>query len=365
MPGRYVMASTAVFWAAVLNLSPREAGLRVRHAHALGPRVTVIGDRLAPELPAAAAARVAGVITAEHVSVVLRTIRSLPSSIPVPDVVAAEQFLVEQARIFDAKTLAGIARQLKDTLDPDGRLTDAKDQARRRNLTLTSTGDGMYSLRGVLDAATGAKAMAALHALAAPQPSDATGPDERSAGQRLHDAFGAVLSLALRAGTLPASGGVPATVLITMTAEQYESRTGHAATGFGEPMPVSQALRLADEASIAWIVQNSTGAILNYGRLKRLATRNQTLALIARDQGCSFPRCTSPPQWTEKHHITPWHQGGQTDVENMTLLRLSHESRACAVLILVRVRIGRGRECALWRSGSVVVDAAVGAGLAA
>jgi hypothetical protein len=45
--------------------------------------------------------------------------------------------------------------------------------------------------------------------------------------------------------------------------------------------------------------------------------------------------------------------------------RLSHESRACPVSRRFRGRIGRGRECALERSGSVVLDAAVGEGLVA
>ena len=45
--------------------------------------------------------------------------------------------------------------------------------------------------------------------------------------------------------------------------------------------------------------------------------------------------------------------------------RLSHESRACLVSRRFRGRIGRGRECALGWSGSVVFDAAVGEGLVA
>jgi len=219
--------------------------------------------------------------------------------------------------------LAGIAKQLVETLDPDGRLADEQSQRRRRFLSCLPRGDGMYRLTADLDTETAALAMTVLHSLAAPQPTKPAAPgdvgetgqhgecgangerDERTPGQRLHDAFRAVLKLALRSGELPTSGGVPATVLITMTAQQFETGTGLASTSYGQKLSVAQALRLADQASIAWIVHNSKGGILNYGTTRRTASTTQTLALIARDQGCAFPGCTDPPEWTEKHHITP------------------------------------------------------------
>ena len=56
------------------------------------------------------------------------------------------------------------------------------------------------------------------------------------------------------------------------------------------------------------------------GRTKRIATRGQTLALIARDGGCSFPGCDKPPEWCQRHHIVSWADGGTTDLDNLTLL---------------------------------------------
>ena len=157
-----------------------------------------------------------------------------------------------------------------------------------------------------------------LHSLPAPKPHGEE-RDPRSPGQRLHDALGDVLKLAPRAGELPKSGGVPATVLITMTIEQYETRTGLASTSYGQKLSMPRALRLADEASIAWIVTNSHGAVLHLGRTQRLATPAQTLALVARDGGCAFPGCDQPPEWTEKHHVIPWSEGGPTDLDNLGL----------------------------------------------
>lgn len=327
VPARYVLRGTSYFLAGLLNLSPAESSQRTRRARELAPRLALTGDRLEPRLPATAAARADGAITAQHADVIAHAIDKVRSSLSVTETSDAEFFLVEQARLFDAKVLSGIARRLVDTLCPDGRLADEREQQRRRRLTCLPNGDGMYRINGDLDSETAALALTVLHSLGAPKPTDAGGPDERNAGQRLHDAFRSVLKLALRSGELPTSGGVPATVLITMTAEQFESGTGLATTGFDQQLRVDQALRLAGEASIAWVVHGSSGAVLRYGRTRRLATASQTLALIARDQGCTFPGCTDPPEWTEKHHITPWAQGGSTDLDNLCLLCDFHHDR--------------------------------------
>nr|MDQ2957826.1 13E12 repeat family protein [Actinomycetota bacterium] len=123
VPGRYVVRGSRQFLAGLLNLSPGEAGVRVRQAHELGSRVTLTGDVLPPLLPVTAQARVAGAITGRQVEVIIGAITKLRAAeLPVEELGAAEAFLVEQAHTFDAQVLAGIARQLVDTLDPDGRL---------------------------------------------------------------------------------------------------------------------------------------------------------------------------------------------------------------------------------------------------
>jgi len=43
------------------------------------------------------------------------------------------------------------------------------------------------------------------------------------------------------------------------------------------------------------------------------------MALIARDAGCSFPGCTHPASWCERHHILDWILGGLTDLDNLTI----------------------------------------------
>jgi hypothetical protein len=324
---RNLAPSTGAFLAGLWNVSPGGAARRVRHVRALGPRVTLTGDRLEPLRPGVAAARAEGAISAEHAEVILRTLAKLPRQLPVGEVDAMELTLVGHARTFHPGDVRGIGKHLLSVLDPDGVLTDEQDQRRRRHLSLVPSGDGMHRIGGELDDECAAVAMAVLHSLAAPMPTDAGGRDDRSAGQRMHDALKALCKLGLRAGALPKSGGVPATVLISMTKQQFETGTGLATTSFGQKLTIRTALRIAGQASIAWIVHGSKRKPLMLGRTRRLANEDQTLALIARDQGCAFPSCRRPPEWTEKHHVRPWAKGGKTDVDELCLLCDYHHDR--------------------------------------
>jgi hypothetical protein len=238
----------------------------------------------------------------------------------VETVAEAEEFLTGWAGRVSPTALRPVAARLVATLDPDGRLTDTADHRRRRGLTLTPLGDGMHRLTGDLDPSCAALATTVLNALSAPQPNEAGGPDDRSPAQRRHDALASVCRLALRAGELPGTGGTPATVLITLTADQVCSGAGLAETTFGQQLSVADALRLADQAGLAMLFTDPTGRPLTLHRSRRVASPSQTLALIGRDKGCTFPGCTMPPEWTEKHHIVPWKDGGPTNLDNLCLI---------------------------------------------
>ena len=164
-------------------------------------------------------------------------------------------------------------------------------------------------------------------------------PDLRTRGQRMHDALEMVCSRLLRSGTVPDSGGTPATVVITIDADALRARTGIGFLTDGSPVSAQSVIDLAEQADVVWCVKNSRGAVLALGRERRLASRNQTLALIARDGGCSFPGCDMPQEWSERHHIVPWTDGGPTDLDNLTLLCSYHHHNFA----------GRGWTCRLNR----------------
>jgi len=152
--------------------------------------------------------------------------------------------------------------------------------------------------------------------------------DPRTAGQRRHDGLLDALLLTLRAGQLPTCNGVTTTILLTMTADQAATGTGLAQTGHGALIPVGQALRMAGgDARVFPVIFDNTRRVESYGTAHRIFTEGQRLAMIARDQGCSFTCCTAPALWTEAHHITDYALGGKTSVDNGTLLcRFDHDN---------------------------------------
>ncbi|MDE0131688.1 MAG: HNH endonuclease signature motif containing protein [bacterium] len=75
---------------------------------------------------------------------------------------------------------------------------------------------------------------------------------------------------------------------------------------------------MACQGKIVPSVFDTRGQPLWVGMSKRLATRAQRLALIARDRGCVG--CGADPAWCQAHHIVPWEADGPTDIDNLVLL---------------------------------------------
>ena len=113
-------------------------------------------------------------------------------------------------------------------------------------------------------------------------------------------------------------------MIITIDIDDLLANTGYAVTSDGTLIKTQTAIAAADQADIYWAIKDSTGQILNLGRTRRIASLPQTIALYARDKGCSFPGCDIPPEWCERHHIRSWAEGGPTDLDNLTLLCSYH-----------------------------------------
>ncbi len=317
--GELCCPSSGYLLARLLRLAPGEARARVRAAADLGARRTLTGQLLPPVFPAVAAAQAEGAICDRHAAVIRSTVHALPAA-AAGQAEQVEAALTGHARTLDPDQLGKAARRLLACLDPDGTRPDDADHARRRDLTLHRMADGSARLTGYLTPGCAAVTEAWLDALAAPVPAADGQPDRRSGGQRRHDALEDIGLRALRTSGLPDCGGTPATLLITITLADLESRTGVATTAHGGLISVPEALRLAGEADIIPVVLTDTGGVLGYGRARRVATAQQRLALAARDRGCSFPSCDRPPAWCQSHHIVPWIDGGPTDLDNLTLV---------------------------------------------
>ena len=92
-----------------------------------------------------------------------------------------------------------------------------------------------------------------------------------------------------------------------------------------EPISLERIRKIACDADILPAVMNTRSARLNLGRKARSASREQRLALVARDgPGCAFPGCDRPYGWTDAHHIQHWADGGTTDLDNLVLTCGTH-----------------------------------------
>ncbi|HEV7870433.1 MAG TPA: DUF222 domain-containing protein [Modestobacter sp.] len=99
-----------------------------------------------------------------------------------------------------------------------------------------------------------------------------------------------------------------------------DAAAGRAHLEGGPALHPAQVRRLLCEASVVAIVERD-GEPLALGRRRRLATKAQRRALLARDGGCVRPGCTENRiERLHAHHLTPWRLGGRTDVSAMVLL---------------------------------------------
>ncbi len=324
-------------WA--LRISYGEARRRVRAAEQLGGRQALTGEALAPSRPALAAAQRAGEAGPEQVDVCLRALATVDHrGFDPTDLDAADALLAGFASAFAPRPLSDLAAQVVERIDPDGTLPREEVDAERRHLTLRRARDGMCVGDFRLTPAVGAKLRAVLSPLAAPRTSvvgehdgrAVTEVDPRHHGQRMHDALEEVCDRLLRSGTLPDSGGTPTTVILTVPAHDLQQRTGGGATSDGTRIGADAVGEMVDSAVCHPTVVDARGVVLWMGRTSRLATAGQTMALVARDGGCSFPGCEHPPEWCERHHVTAWADGGATDLDNLTLLCRYHHRQFLA-----------------------------------
>jgi hypothetical protein len=94
-------------------------------------------------------------------------------------------------------------------------------------------------------------------------------------------------------------------------------------------LAVESVKRLSCDGSVVPMVDGTDGEPLNVGRKQRTVPAALKRALWARDGGCAFPGCTHT-HFVDAHHIRHWADGGETSLENTTLLcsghhRLVHE----------------------------------------
>ncbi|MFE3443724.1 DUF222 domain-containing protein [Nocardia sp. NPDC059180] len=148
---------------------------------------------------------------------------------------------------------------------------------------------------------------------------EAAARDHRSPAQRNHDALKALLESGVIADQLGTHRGVPVATILTMSIDDVEHGAGVATTATGGTVPLRDALAMAERSQPWLAVFDHAGLPLHLGRTKRLASRDQRLALIAALKGCSRPGCNAPASLCAVHHVLDYRKNGSTDIENLTL----------------------------------------------
>jgi len=216
----------------VLRITPAEARRRLTHASAVTESPLVSGGVTAASLPATAAAVRGGVLGADHVDVITRTLSDIPLHVPDADRELAEHTLVEAAQSMDARTLTKVGHRVRAWLHEDGTPPSDQELAEPVNeLHLHTRANGRLSLRGDFDPEASALITTALSPLAKPRPTSATGPDPRSPAERNGDALVELIQLAAGTGDLPSEAGEKPHLLVTVPLETLRTSTNHARNG--------------------------------------------------------------------------------------------------------------------------------------
>jgi hypothetical protein len=271
------------------------------------------------------------VVIADAVGAIPAAVDDLDLGPDAPDVptmaAAAEATLIEMAARFPAYQLRRLGERILAHVAPE--IAEQADEAvlrrqerlayQARSFTLSRPVAGVVRLTGTLDTESAAIVEAALQPLCRPIPGD-----DRAPRQRRADALVEICQLAMRTGELPAHGGEPSQVAVTVAFDPLAQALHGAALDNGERLCADAARRLACDARILPLVLGGEGQVLDAGRSRRVAHGPLRRALAVRDRGCAFPDCDRPPRWCDAHHLVSWSDGGPTSLDNLVLLCRHH-----------------------------------------
>ena len=320
-----------------LRLSNLEAGRLVKLS------------KLPLELPDTMARLEAGSISSEHAGVIARGVGDLGYTARID----AERLLLDQAPLRTPEELRGIVSRLRELLVPARNELDAESVREIRKLHLSPIMHSIGVLSGTLTPETTELLLALLEPLSKP-----LADDERTPGQRRHDALTELLQMAARAAGLPLVGGQSPHVTLTVDLDGLRDAARRLASpqeiGFcdaprfdGLPPEVAgglhiddlpklprfsrtgytdwrTALRLCCDAGVTRVVLAGGDMPINVGRETRIWNPAQRRALAVRYPCCVWPGCDRPVAWCEIDHEVEWELGGSTDLANGRPLCLFH-----------------------------------------
>jgi len=341
------------------GVSHATARARLRTARAITARTTITGqDRPAP-LDRARHELASGRLSIDALTTIIDALRPLQRRVGVDALAAAEAELVRAAGGAAGEPPCGIheLRIMAQTwalyLDPDGTLPD-DDSERLRTFRVGRERDSLFPIHGNVTAEVAAGLVRLLDAHLNPRvgergprffdgtgSSDASGAespdnglpgdenvrDPRTADQKRHDAFAAIVAAAAASPDSPRLGGAAPTLVVTVAADQLDRSDGVAFVDGpdGETaVAATFARHVGCHGTIHRVTLAPNGAIKALTVTDRVFTPWQRRAIGARDGGCIIPGCRVRAAWCEVHHVVEHARGGPTDVGNGVLLCWHH-----------------------------------------
>jgi hypothetical protein len=222
--------------------------------------------------------------------------------------------------------------KLLEVLDPDGldeylaKKLAAEEERAARKCFFEMHDDGHGTVHGnfAIPGLNADMLAAALNAIASPKRPDPIGrggQDEngedspRPTAEVLGQAFCEYIER-FPAEKLPTTGGINATVVVTMTLETLEGGIAPATLDTGRLISHGEARRLASQCGVIPVLLGSDSEVLDLGRTVRLHTPAQRTALRIRHTTCTAEGCSVPAAWCHAHHKIPWGEGGGTSVKD-------------------------------------------------
>ncbi len=271
------------------------------------------------DLPVAAEAFAAGLLTVEHVRLLAHAHSKAPEAFA-----ADEPRLVELARTQLFSQLETIIRYWIHHNDPDGAEVDAASAFAARRVDCSETFEGTVVLDALLDPLTGAIVARELARLE----QELFEADWTDARERLGDAAtahdlartpkqrraDALRIMAERSAAKPPDATEARVLLQVLIGHGSVERLCELSNG--TVLTPGQVLPVLDRADVERVIFDGPSKVIDVGVRRRLFTGGTRTAVHARDRGCTHPSCDEPLDRCQIDHIIPWSLGGLTTQAN-------------------------------------------------
>jgi Domain of unknown function (DUF222) len=318
----------------------RHAGAWLAHETRQDPPEGRSAQRLAEGLdqrwPILAQAYAAGSVSTAQTRVIGHALDDLPADLDPGLRSRAEAHLVEQAAHFCPRHLKVLGCRVLEVLAPDvaeaheAKLLEREEQEAwdHSSITHRRLGNGRSRAVVTLPDSVMDRWLTQLHAFTSPRREHQTPPAERVPYPRkLAHAFRALLER-IPEDWLPQHGGTTTAVVVMIDQDKLSQDLAAAGLATDTRITAGEARRLACGAGILPAVLDGKSHPLDLGRTKRLFTPAQRKALAVRDRECRAEGCDIPAAWCEAHHLDPWGNNGNTDLNRGVLLCSFHHHRA-------------------------------------